>query len=89
MTDHAASSGPAPAWYEIRLQGQLGAHFASRFHGMSLTPLPDGTTVLLGPLADQAALQGVLRQLGDLGVTLLSLHQHDFEPKTATTEPGD
>jgi hypothetical protein len=57
---------------------------------MTLTPLEDGTTVLRGPVADQAALHGLLRQLGDIGITLLSLQQHDRDPSTAaTTEQGD
>ena len=39
----------------------------------TLTREPDGTTVLTGVVVDQAALHGVLRQLADLGVPLLSL----------------
>ncbi len=90
MTHQPAPAGPDRAWYEIRLQGHLGSHWASRFDGMTLTPLEDGTTLLRGPVADQAALHGLLRQLGDIGITLLSLQQHDRDPSTAaTTEQGD
>ncbi|GAB3069228.1 hypothetical protein GCM10027080_08070 [Pedococcus soli] len=90
MTHQPAPTGPDRAWYEIRLQGHLGSHWASRFDGMTLTPLEDGTTLLRGPVADQAALHGLLRQLGDIGITLLSLQQHDRDPSTAaTTEQGD
>ena len=93
MTRQPAPTGRDRAWYEIRLQGHLGAHWATRFDGMTLTPLDDGTTVLRGPVADQAALHGLLRQLGDIGITLLSLHQHDTNPGTdptaTTTEQGD
>jgi hypothetical protein len=90
MTHQPAPTGPDRAWYEIRLQGHLGSHWASRFDGMTLTPLEDGTTLLRGPVADQAALHGLLRQLGDIGITLLSLQQHDCDPSTAaTTEQGD
>jgi hypothetical protein len=88
MTHEPPTSGGDGGWYEVRLQGHLGAHWAARFDGMTLTPLADGTTVLRGLVADQAALHGLLRQLGDIGVTLLSLHQHDSDPSTATTEPG-
>ncbi|KRE55447.1 hypothetical protein [Phycicoccus sp. Soil748] len=90
MTHQPAPTGRDRAWYEIRLQGQLGTHWATRFDGMTLTALEDGTTVLHGPVADQAALHGLLRQLGDIGITLLSVHQHD--PATSTTpatEQGD
>ena len=90
MTHQPAPTGPDRAWYEIRLQGHLGSHWASRFDGMTLTPLEDGTTLLRGPVADQAALHGLLRQLGDIGIILLSLQQHDRDPSTAaTTEQGD
>jgi hypothetical protein len=90
MTHQPAPTGRDRAWYEIRLQGHLGSHWASRFDGMTLTPLEDGTTLLRGPVADQAALHGLLRQLGDIGIILLSLQQHDRDPSTAaTTEQGD
>jgi hypothetical protein len=93
MSHQPAPTGPDRAWYEIRLQGHLGSHWATRFDGMTLTPLEDGTTLLRGSVADQAALHGLLRQLGDIGITLLSLHQHDTNPGTdptaTTTEQGD
>jgi hypothetical protein len=41
---------------------------------MSLTLKNDGTTILRGPVADQAALQGLLRRVGDLGMTLISVN---------------
>lgn len=59
--------------YEIRIHGHLGPRWASRFDGMSLTAEDDGTTVIRGPVIDQAALHGVLQTLRDLGITLLSL----------------
>ena len=39
--------------------------------GMSLTR-EQGNTVLCGPVRDQAELQGLLRRVSDLGLTLLS-----------------
>ncbi len=59
--------------YEIRIQGHLGPRWASRFDGMNLTAEDDGTTVIRGPVVDQAALHGLLQTLRDLGITLLSL----------------
>jgi hypothetical protein len=41
---------------------------------MTIIPQPDGTTLLSGPVADQAALQGLLRRIADLGMTLLSVN---------------
>jgi hypothetical protein len=41
----------------------------------------DGTTILAGPVVDQAALYGLLRKVRDLGLPLLSVMQVD--PKQA------
>ena len=60
--------------YEIRIQGHLGPRWAPRFDGMNLTAENDGTTVISGPVVDQAALHGLLQTLRDLGITLLSLN---------------
>ncbi len=59
--------------YEIRVQGHLGPRWACRFDGMNLTAADDGTTVICGPVVDQAALHGLLQTVRDLGITLLSL----------------
>jgi hypothetical protein len=91
MNDHAPE--PVTPWYEIRLQGRLGPRWAARFDGMTLHALDDGTTVLVGPVTDQAALHGLLRRLGDLGIPLLSLQQDSTNPPGTTTPgpttPGD
>ena len=62
------------ARYEIRVRGHLAARWAARFEGMTLTAQDDGTTVMSGLIADQSALHGVIRTLGDLGVPLISVH---------------
>lgn len=63
--------GPAP--YEIRVRGHLPPRWAGWFEGMTLTPHDDGTTVIHGPVADQSALHGLLRRIGDLGLPLVSV----------------
>ena len=40
---------------------------------MTLTDHTDGTTVIHGLVADQAALHGLLQRLRDLGLPLLSV----------------
>ena len=62
-----------PGRYEIRLKGYLDARWARRFEGLSLSHDSDGTTILSGPVVDQAALYGLLRQVRDLGLPLLSV----------------
>ncbi len=73
--------------YEIRVQGRLDARWATWFDGFTLTPGPDGTTVITGTVLDQAALHGLLQSLRDLGLPLLSVTQlHDELPPSPTSE---
>ena len=59
--------------YEIRLKGRLDARWAAWFDGLGLTHEDDGTTVIHGPLADQAALHGLLSKVRDLGLPLVAV----------------
>lgn len=61
--------------YEIRVKGRLGTGWAAWFDGLSLTTENGGTTVLRGPVVDQAALHGLLQKLRDVGIPLISLAQ--------------
>ena len=62
-----------PGLYEIRLKGYLDARWADWFEGLSFTHESDGTTILYGPVVDQAALHGLLRKVRDLGLPLVSV----------------
>jgi len=62
-----------PGWYEIRVHGRLDPRWATTFQAMDLTATADGTTLLRGPVTDQAALHGLLARLRDLGLPLLSV----------------
>lgn len=57
------------------VKGHLENRWARRFEGLAITLLPGGETALTGPLADQAALHGVLATIRDLGLPLLSVHR--------------
>ena len=59
--------------YEIRLKGRLDARWAARFDGLSLTYESAGTTLIHGPVVDQAALHGLLTRVRDLGLPLISV----------------
>ena len=59
--------------YEIRLAGRLDPRWAARFAGLEVRHAADGTTILHGPIADQAALHGVLQQIRDLGIPLIAV----------------
>jgi hypothetical protein len=62
-------------WYEIHVQGRLDPRWSLWFDGMTLAAGADGTTVIRGPVADQAALHGLLARARDLGLPLLSVVQ--------------
>jgi len=60
--------------YEIRVQGVLDARWAAWFEDLQITS--DGTdTVISGPVADQAALHGLLAKVRDLGLVLISVRR--------------
>lgn len=59
------------AFYEIRIGGHLGTEWADWFDGMTVTPQPDGTTLISGVVADQAVLHGHLARVRDLALPLL------------------
>jgi hypothetical protein len=63
-----------PGRYEIRVRGHLGTRWAAWFDGMTLTHGSDGTTSIHGPVADQAALHGLLQKIRDLGLPLISVN---------------
>ena len=71
-----------PGCYEIRLKGHLDARWADQFEHLSFTHTSDGTTILTGPVVDQAALYGLLRKVRDLGLPLLAVNLVD--PKKAS-----
>jgi hypothetical protein len=60
--------------YEIRVKGHLTAgQWRDWFGGLAMENLPSGETHLFGPVADQAALHGILNRIRDLGLTLVYL----------------
>jgi hypothetical protein len=65
----------SPQRYEIRVKGHLGVAWVAWFDGLTISNEDDGTSVISGPVADQAALHGLLHKLRDLGLSLESLVQ--------------
>ncbi len=71
---------PQPAGhYELRIDGHLGEHWSTWFDGLSLTHADDGTTILRGPVTDQAQLHGLIAKIRNLGATLLSVNVMDAD----------
>jgi hypothetical protein len=65
-------------YVRIKVRGRLSPRLAEAFDGLALERTPRGT-VLVGQVADQAQLHGVLTRIRDLGLELESV---------ATTEPS-
>ena len=64
--------------YEICVKGYLDQRWSDWFDGLTITH-QDGCTVLRGPLADEAALHGVLIKVRDLALPLLALRREDAD----------
>lgn len=58
--------------YRIVVAGQLGPRYAGAFDGMTVEPCREDTAIV-GPIRDQAHLQGVLERIASLGLTLVSV----------------
>lgn len=72
---------PEDGRYEIRLRGHLETRWAAWFDGMTLSHERDGSTVLNGPVVDQAALHGLLQKVRDIGLPLVSvIHVEPDDP---------
>ena len=72
--------------YQIRIRGYLDPSWQDWLAGLQMVHEPSGTTLLSGPLPDQAALFGVLLKINRLGLILLSLEVSSGAPPDA---PGD
>lgn len=72
-TRHPKPDPDRPLIYQIRIEGRLGQQWAGWFDGLTVTLAENGDTLLTGPIADQAALHGLLRKVRDLGTPLLSV----------------
>ena len=64
-----------PALYEIRLKGHLADRWVGWFGDVSIRLEDNGTTLLTCPVADQAALHGLLKKVRSLGLPLLSVNR--------------
>jgi hypothetical protein len=68
-------SGTAPsAGYEIRVEGVLDQRWTDWFEGLEIAS-DHSQTVISGPVADQAALHGLLNKVCDLGLVLVSVRR--------------
>jgi haloalkane dehalogenase len=67
--------------YEIRVQGHLSPDWSEWLEGLRIIHTPNGQTVLMGSIRDQAALFGTLMKIRDLGLTLIAVNQVQSGPE--------
>ena len=76
------------AIYQITVKGRLDSSWTEWFDGLTMIIAKDKSgiplTTLIGPVADQSALHGLLARLRDLGLTLLDVHRLDAGKNTVT-----
>ncbi len=72
MTEPKSNSSRGKV-YQIKVKGRLGNQWIDWFEGMTIT-FEGGITSITGPVTDQAALQGLLIRVRDLGLPLLSVN---------------
>ena len=59
--------------YEIKINGYLDEHWSDWLGGLEICQDKHGNSLLTGIVPDQAALHGILNQIRDLGLTLISI----------------
>lgn len=84
MTEREPAFDPdRPLIYQITVQGYLDESRSDWFDGMDIEPQvnADGSSItkLTGKVVDQAALQGLLRKLYVLGLSLLSIKRNGLD----------
>jgi len=89
-TNHSAAStsGSGPDTYQIHLRGHVDDTWSDWFDGFAVIRQNDGTTVLIGPVIDQAALHGLLARIRDLGLAILSVGRIGETPDGSTPADG-
>ena len=61
--------------YAIRIEGHLDSRWSDWFDGMTITPQPQGDTIIEGPMVDQSSLQGLLAKIRNLNLSLVSVQR--------------
>lgn len=69
--------------YRIQVRGHLDDLWSDWLEGLAVQRQDDGTTELVGPVVDQAALHGVIARIRDLGLPLLAVERETGSQQAA------
>lgn len=61
-------------YFEIKIDGHLSPERSRIFNGLELNELANGETLICGNFRDQPQLFGIMIQIRDMGVPLLSVN---------------
>ncbi len=61
--------------YQIKIEGHYEDSWCELYEGFSVRQLHRGNSLLTGPIPDQAALHGLLKQFRDMGITIISINR--------------
>lgn len=74
--------------YEIKVKGHLDPKWSAWFDGFTIDRSAGDVCLLTGPVMDQAALHGLLANIRDLGLPLLSVARVEDEDETSNRPVG-
>ena len=83
MSSHQSPPREAdqPRVYQIRVRGHISPQWTDWFEGLTITLEEEGSTLLTGPVIDQAGLYGLLKKVRDSGMPLLSVNSVGLHPQ--------
>ena len=70
--------------YQIKIKGHLENGWSDWFENLIIHLEADGSTLLEGPIADQATLYSILKKVHQLGLQLISINKIE-DGKNCTT----
>lgn len=71
-----------PQTYRIEVAGRLNKGWSDWFDGFTIVQETEAKTILIGRVADQSALHGLLTRIRDLGLPLLVVCFEETEVET-------
>ena len=74
MSDKSKADLDQSNIYQIKVKGHLDRQWSDWFDNLTITPSKNGTTLLTGPVVDDAALHGLIKKVRDSGMQLLSVN---------------
>ena len=73
--------------YRIEVKGLLDQKWSEWFDGFTITYRDNTSTILIGKVRDQSALHGILANIRDLGLALISISE--VEETLENDKPSD